>query len=533
MPNLDRQALPGSEREPAPGASTTGEQFRDEPLEVTVRLRSRTDMENVKGATLLTAEELGALPLKDRRYIRRSEYDAFYGPLPRDLAATRSFAARHNLQEVGSCAAGRSLKFRGSVSDMSHAFGTTLQVYKYPYGKYRGRIGPLMLPVDIVTAIQGVFGLDDRKQSKPIISSTGKAFQARSALDEIQARYAFPKDLLGRGQCIAILELGGSIIFDDLDTYFGHQGIPSPQIGFENVNASFKPNTDADADTELALDIEVAGSLAPGARIVCYFASNDEKGWIDGLCAAIHDSCNRPTVLAISWGAPEDWWETDKIEAVNQLLKDAAALGITVCAASGDSGCDINAQAFARVTFPASSPLLLACGGTSISANGTEVVWCDNAQSATGAGISDRLFRPNWQPRTASAVAGPAPRRINPVFDGRGLPDVAALASRCYSIYVHGGYQNGVGGTSAVAPLLSALIARLNEGLTKRGIVTMGYFNPLLYKSRSLQQTFFDVRDGNNAPDGSAGYAATDGWDNCTGWGSPHGESLLEELLKM
>src|SRR5882724_6098820 len=168
MMHSDRKPLPGSHREPAPGAHSTGERFSGETIEVTIRLRRKPPKELPFRATLLGASELGALPLKERRYLRREEYAGLCGASSADLEAVRAFAKQFHLVEVGSIAGGRSLKFKGSASDMSEAFGTTLETYNYPYGKYRGRVNELYLPSEVYSRIEGVFGLDNRKQSKPL-----------------------------------------------------------------------------------------------------------------------------------------------------------------------------------------------------------------------------------------------------------------------------------------------------------------------------------------------------------------------------
>ena len=350
-----------------------------------------------------------------------------------------------------------------------------------------------------------------------------------TTIEHVADRYSFPQDLSGEGESIAILAFGGGISVRDLTCYFDQQMGRVPDLQFRNSNAKNQPNLDSHNDTELALDLQVAGRLAPGARIVTYFGTNDQRGWIENVSRAIHDPENRPSVLSISWGATEDWWEPSTLHTLNHLFREAAESGITVCAASGDDGCARDLDGYCRVTFPASSPYVLACGGSSIAVGDHEVVWNVRQKSASGGGISDRIPRPDWQ-NTISSDSHPPARRW-PEFDGRQLPDVSGLASRIYSVYVGGLYRNGAGGTSAVAPLWAALIARLNEGLRKRGRSPVGYFHPRLYRDRAVQETFREIRHGHNDPFGTAGYEARSGWSACTGWGSPNGNRLLDALL--
>ena len=125
-------------------------------------------------------------------------------------------------------------------------------------------------------------------------------------------------------------------------------------------------DSDSDANAEVALDIEVAGALAPGAKFVVYFAPFTERGWVDALTTAIHDNVNKPSVISISWGFAEGEpvqgfeWTQQTVQAVNEALQTAAALGVTVCAASGDDGSNDQVNdGHAHVDFPSSSPYIL------------------------------------------------------------------------------------------------------------------------------------------------------------------------------
>jgi kumamolisin len=205
--------------------------------------------------------------------------------------------------------------------------------------------------------------------------------------------------------------------------------------------------------------------------------------------------------------------------ALDSAAQDAAALGVTMCAAAGDNGSSDGVNDGANhVDFPASSPHILACGGTSLqSANGvitSETVWNDGAQGgATGGGFSTQFPLPAWQ-----ASAGIKP----PSGGGRGVPDVAGDADpeTGYNVLVDG-QKLVFGGTSAVAPLWSALIALLNEKLGK----SLGFLEPTLYALPGTSGAFHDITKGSNGA-----FSAGPGWDAATGLGSPDGAGLLKAL---
>ncbi|MEO6852301.1 MAG: S53 family peptidase, partial [Mucilaginibacter sp.] len=267
------------------------------------------------------------------------------------------------------------------------------------------------------------------------------------------------------------------------------------------------------ADGEVMLDIEVAGAVAPGAKIVVYFCPNTDQGFLDAITKAVHDTTNKPSVISISWGSAEVNWTQQSLNNFNETFKAAALLGVTICVAAGDSGSsDSVTDGKVHVDFPASSPYVLACGGTSLKVNNnkmsSETVWHDSNDSATGGGVSNFFALPDYQSNAK------VPLSLNSQFKGRGLPDVAGDAdpNTGYKVLVDG-QKMVIGGTSAVAPLMAGLIARINQ---KKG-KSAGFINPALYANPSFCR---DITLGNNKTTSTnTGYTAGPGWDACTGWG--------------
>jgi kumamolisin len=525
MPESKRRVpLPGSERAALPSARPVGAADPSARIEVTVVLRPRVADAGVTAAALSTQSP------QERQYLSRAELAAASGADPNDVATVETFAHAHGLDVVETSLARRSVILAGTVAAFSTAFGVELQQYEHPSGTYRGRTGAIHVPEELAPIVQAVLGLDDRPQAAPhfrILPPTEGAAQPRATSAftplDLAKVYTFPTGLDGKGQTIAIIELGGGYRLTELKTYFTQLGITPPKVVSVSVDRkrnspTHNPNS---ADGEVMLDIEVAGAMAPGARIVVYFAPNTDRGFLDAITTAVHDQRYKPSVMSISWGAPESGWTAQAMQAFDQAFQDAAALGVTVCCASGDngSGDGVN-DGKAHVDFPAASPYALACGGTRLDAAGgaiqSESVWNDGANGgSTGGGVSDTFALPVWQ-KNANV-----PHSANPGHHvGRGVPDVAADADPAtgYRILVDG--QAAVfGGTSAVAPLWAALIARFNQQLSK----PVGHLNPLLYGP--LISACHDITSGNNGA-----YQARAGWDACTGWGSPDGTKILTAL---
>ncbi len=517
----EKAPLPGSDRDTIANATVVGDVNPGKPIEVTVIVRPKPSE-----GVMFSAEEQGALLPRERQPLSREAFAAALGADPADLAKVEAFAHANQLHMVQSDAARRTVVLRGTTAAFSAAFSVKLVQYQTKTGTFRGRVGPIMLPVDLLPVIQAVLGLDDRPQSHPHyrVSTVGAEAQVASySPDQIGKLYHFPTEGDGDGQCIAIIELGGGFRTKELHDYFASLQLKTPKVTAVSVDgARNDPGTDRDTDGEVMLDIEIAGAVAPGASIAVYFTPNTDRGFLDAITTAIHDSRNKPSVISISWGGAEPTWTDQALQVFNQAFQDAAALGITICCASGDSGSsdDVN-DGQAHVDFPASSPYVLACGGTRLNAAGNqierEVVWNNPLDGgATGGGVSEVFPSPDWQAAVHLSQAGNADG-----LSGRGVPDVAGNADPVtgYEILVDGEHLV-IGGTSAVAPLWAGLIALINQHLNQ----SVGFLNPLLYQLTGAA-TLNDITDGNNGA-----YRAGPGWDACTGFGSPDGQRLLDAL---
>jgi kumamolisin len=286
---------------------------------------------------------------------------------------------------------------------------------------------------------------------------------------------------------------------------------------------------------EVMMDVEIVAGLCANARICVYYAPFDQKGWID-LLDRVVAADPAPAALSLSWGLAEDSpdWSGAALDAINQRLQAASVRGITVCAATGDDGSgDQMHDQHAHVHFPASSPFVLAVGGTMLDGD-DEVVWWDAPGDrsqprggSTGGGVSVKFPRPEWQNvRVASLNPG--------AVDGRVVPDVAALGGQPGYSLVFDGQATLNGGTSAAAPLWAALIARIAAAGGARRPST--FLAPLLYQSggdgRARGATAFaDITKGSNtSPQPGFGYEAQVGFDAVSGWGVPNGKALLASL---
>ena len=521
-----RVPLKGSKKAAFTAGKRVGPAPKAEEVTVTLRLRRRSALASPCEAA-------------DFRTLDYDEFRALHGADPGDVAKVEAFAHAHGLVVPRVSLAQRAVDLAGTVEAMEQAFGVKLERYTERGRSFRIRTGEIKIPADLAGIVEGVFGLDNRPRVQPhfrIAKSASGKVKARATVKgftplEVAALYAFPKGVDGKGQTIAILEFGGGYRAAELNKYFAKLGIKPPKVIAVSVGAAHNaPTGNPDsADAEVVLDIEVAGAVAPGAQIAVYFAPNTDDGFVNALYAAVHDNLRRPSIVSISWGASEKESTLQSLKDYDAACVDAAALGITICAAAGDHGSsDTDPPARrANVDFPASSPHVLACGGTQLIGNlntntiASEVVWNElaNNEGAGGGGVSDVFAVPPWQANVG------VPTIAGSTSTGRGVPDVAGNADPVTGyLVVVDGQQQPIGGTSAVAPLWAGLIARLAQATGKK----FGLLQPLIYggvTAGAAAAGFNDITQGNNGA-----YSAGPGWDACTGLGSPNGQALLTHL---
>jgi kumamolisin len=527
--------LEGSWRELRPGAQVLGVADADEWLELTIKLRRKKGLPEPgsgKGVTKL---------------LSRAELQAQYGADPADVEKVRTVLTALGLkilkEDPGTC----TVRAGGTAGVVESIFQVRLFHYSHPRGNYRGRKGDIHVPAELAGIIVAVFGLDNRKMVKRrpprrktaalTLAQTAAASRSWFYPAELATIYSFPQGD-GSGQTVGLLEFGGGFFADDLAAFCKNANVAVPTVNLVSVNNTPTNQRDG-AEGEVMLDVEVVAGVCPKATIAVYFSTFDEGGWVSAIDTAIHDEKNPISVLSISWGYAEDApgaWTDSALDSINDSLKAAALLGVTICVAAGDDGSDDQVgDGHAHVDFPSSSPYVLAVGGTTLkrSATGTitETAWKDgdglrqDNGGSTGGGVSTYFNRPSWQTATIDSV--------NPgAMDGRIVPDVAADASANTGYWMVVDGQGGAsGGTSASAPLWASLIALLNAGLGK----PVGYLNPLLYQAgtggKTLGETACrDITSGNNATASVGGYSAGPGYDAVTGWGVPIGTALLNGL---
>ncbi|MGN6378732.1 MAG: S53 family peptidase [Gaiellales bacterium] len=501
---------------------STGDVPGDERIDVTVLMRPGSEHDAGVISSLM-----GNQSPAERDHLGLEALESSRATSSDDVAAVKQFADHFGLTMSDVHPERQSVTLSGTADQMRAAFEVTVERVETDGATYRARTSPVHVPKELSQIVTAVVGFDTRPQVIPHIRTAAGTVASRAAglrpftPIEVADLYSFPPNTDGSGQTVAVLEFGGGLNTNDLNTYFNSLGISTPPdvVSISVDGATTDAGRDTGADGEVQLDVDVIGAVAPRSTIVVYFAPNSARGFVNALKAAIHNPDHRPCAISISWGMAEENWSEQTRNEMDQAFQDAGTLGITVTAASGDDGStDNQPQGAPHVDYPAASPWVLGCGGTQLeAANGTisaETVWDDLSANggASGGGISHLYSQPDWQ--SANKV-----QRADTGGEGRGVPDVAgnACPSTGYKVRVDG-QDTVVGGTSAVAPLWAALTARLTQGLN----TSIGFMQPFLAARSGWSR---DITEGSNGA-----YDAGAGWDPCTGWGSPNGQAIMSAM---
>jgi kumamolisin len=382
------------------------------------------------------------------------------------------------------------------------------------------------IPCEWKHDIVHIFGLSTEKVAKSVRCIVQKPDATRAkdraptvtpfSANELARLYNFP-EADGTGQKIGIIELGGGFTQSDLVSYMKGLGLADNSVtSFPNViavsvdGARNNPSDPNGASVEVVLDIEVVLAVVPKASINVYFAQNSDSSFYNAIAKAVQDGCK---VISISWGLYESGWTSSAKNSFNALFQSASNAGVTILCSAGDNGSS-DGTSGTNVDFPASSPFAVACGGTSLQANAdrtaiiSETVWNNNpTSSATGGGYSTFFAQPAYQ------------QGLN-TNGKRGLPDVSAVAdpNTGYRL-IYQGQSIVVGGTSAVSPLLSGLVARINQLRN----TPLGLLQSTVYSASP--SVCRDVTSGNNGA-----YTASTGWDPASGLGVIDGTLLYNFL---
>ena len=457
------------------------------------------------------------------RYLSVEEFTQRFGPSLDDRDAIVRFVEAHGLTVTEAHANRLVVDVEGPVANIEKAFHVTMGVYRHP-AENRSFYAPDREPtLDLDVPVLHVSGLDNftlphAKNVKPspgpdeAAKATGSGPNGQFIGSDMRAAYYGSGTLTGTGQSVGLFEYAGYEI-SDVQLFFKNVNEPLnvPVVGVRLNGVPLQCPPSTCDDSEQALDIEMAISMAPGlSQVVVYVGSSDVS--IFSKMAAD----NTAKQLSCSWG-----W-TDDESSLDPIFKEMAAQGQTVFVATGDFGSSTPGNS----VWPADDPYVAAVGGTDLTTNGPGGAW----KSETGwSGSAGGPSKNNIPIPAYQKLAGVINSSNHGSTRLRNIPDVAAEANtNQYSCY-DGSCSGGNGGTSYAAPQWAGFMALVNQQAVASGRATFGFLNSTIYRmgvGPNYDSYFHDIISGSNGK-----YSAVTGYDLVTGWGSFDGPSLLDALV--
>lgn len=441
--------------------------------------------------------------------------------------------ARDGIEVTASYPQRTALDVRATAGTIDRVFDIRLMDWRNARGQvFRAPLGGVTVPGDLGRAVSAVAGLD----GSALVTDDSAAIQGLtppSARSVYGIAPLLAHGVTGQGEDIAVVEFAqfDQSDLDGFDQQFNLPDVTPREVAVDGGASDNDPSSVAEAN----LDLEVAHEIAPGAGLLDYNAPQATSSGADTFGTVLDriTADGQARIVSDSWGSCEADTPRADIQRDEQALEAAAAQGISVFVAAGDTGAytcqeatDTNHRL--SVSWPSSSPFAVSVGGTSLSVTTTggyagETAWNDTLeQMGGGGGLSVDYTRPAWQ-------VGPGV--ANRFSTGmRQLPDVAAAADPWsgWDVYT-GGAITVAGGTSAATPFWAASMALVAEYAGHHGARQLGFVDPVLYAIAARPrdgQAFHDITIGANRY-----YPASRGWDFATGLGSPEVDNLARDVV--
>ena len=454
-----------------------------------------------------------------------------FGATEQDVSAVSDWAKARGLEVKLEHPNRLVIDVEGTVANIEAALHVNLRVYNHPK-EGRTFFAPDTEPSVDVAAVETISGLDD--YSRPGPRHVIKPLDAKGSMEpklgsgpggsyrgsDFRAAYVPGTTLDGTGQTVGLLQFDG-FYSSDITAYATQAGLPNVPITVVPIDGGV--STPGGGNSEVCLDIEMVMSMAPNiSRIYVYEAPNPSP-WVDLLSRMQTDNLSKQ--LSCSWGGG------GPNTTAENIFKLMAAQGQSFFNATGDS------DAFtSSIAFPSDSTNITQVGGTTLNTTGpggayvSETVWnwglVQGNYIGSSGGISTYHKIPSYQiPVDMSQNQGSTTMR--------NVPDVALTGDNIYVTYNNGSAAN-FGGTSCAAPLWAGLMALVNQQAAANGVNPVGFLNPTVYNiglGSSYTSNFYDITVGDNTwPSSPTKFYATNGYDLCTGWGTPKGAALINTL---
>ena len=470
-------------------------------------------------------------------YLTPAQFTEQFGPTAQDYQAVVSFAQGAGLTVTATHPNRTIVDVSGTVAAIQTAFQIHLKTYQHPT-ESRAFYAPDTEPsVSSSLSILHISGLDNYSVPKPkaipqttnsngtVSPKFGSAPGGSFLGSDFRKAYVPGTTLTGAGQNVGLLQFDG-FFASDIAAYAALIGLTNPpNVIVVPVDGGVA--VPGGGNAEVCLDIEMIFAMAPGVSNIYVYEAPNPSPWVDLLNRMAND--NNARQLSCSWGGgPPN-------ASAEQIFQQMAVQGQSFFNASGDDDAFVNQ--INPITFPSDSPNITQVGGVALTTalNGvftSEQVWNNRIPNRTGylgssGGISTFYSIPTWQQGISMTL-----NHGSTTF--RNVPDVALTAQDVWVTY-DGGFSGSFVGTSCAAPLWAGYTALINQQAVINGKPSVGFLNPALYalaKGTNYTNVFNDVTVGDNTwPSSPTNFFAVQGYDLCTGLGTPKGTNLINALV--
>jgi subtilase family serine protease len=509
-----------------PAAIAESKTVQSLPPQTTLDLTIGLPLANRPALTNLLGELYDPASPNFHRFLTPDEFTRQFGPSEQDYQTVISFLATNGFKIKGTHPNRTLIDASASAANVERAFHLKMKLFKHPK-EARNFFSPDSEPtIDAALPILHISGLDNFIVPRPAglqplsedalkaarLTGSGPSGSYRGA--DFRNAYAAGVTLSGSGQMVGLLQFDGYFP-SDITAYESSAGLPN--VPLQNVLLNDISGV-GNNNVEVALDIEMAVSMAPGLSAIIVYEGQSGNTILNRMATD-----NLAKQLSASWTFGVN-------SSTDQIFQQFQAQGQSYFNASGDNGAYSGA-----ISTPCDSPYITAVGGTTLT-TGSGATWSSEkawnwlntgrGNAGTGGGISTRYGIPTWQQGIdMTSNQGSATMR--------NIPDVAMIADNVFVISDNG-KQSFVGGTSVASPLWAAFMALVNQQAAARGNPPVGFLNPAVYaigKGASYASAFHDIQAGNNTNSSSpALFSATSGYDLATGWGTPIGLNLINLL---
>ena len=489
-------------------------------------------LRNQEALTHLLREIYDPASPKYHHYLTSEQFTEMFGPTEKDYAAVVAFAKANGLQVTETHPNRMLVDVSGSVANIEKAMHVKMRVYQHPKEARKFYAPDTEPSLDLAVPLLHISGLNNyslprpRFVASPQVNGWNAAPNSGSGPgggymgNDFRAAYAPGVTLNGSGQSVGLLQFDG-YTSNDIAYYENYAGLPGVSLTNVLIDGASGLPSGSGGEVEVSLDIEMAISMAPGLSKVIVYEAPNPSPFVDLLNRMATD--NLAKQLSCSWYMP-----SGPAEPVADLIfQQMAAQGQSFFNASGDYDAYTG-----LIDFPGDTPYITQVGGTTLTTTGpggswvSETVWNRGNGIGSGGGISTQYPIPAWQTNVSMAANQGSTTMRN-------IPDVALTAE---NIYVRAdGLDQAVGGTSCAAPLWAGFAALVNQQAATVGSPPVGFVNPAVYAigaAPNYTTAFHDTTTGNNTSSSSpTKFYAEPGYDLCTGWGTPSGQSLINALV--